>query len=453
MQLHNTIQIILLVLILISVNKQLIKKSRLILKRTVVVSIWYLSKLVPKSTNLVVFGAENGRGFRGNPKYLFLEMEKNPELKCVWISKDSNTVLELTNKGYLAFKHNSLKGILYQVRAKLVIHSHSINDDFYKVLLGGAISYNTWHGVGLKKVWGANKKTFTYKIIHEKSFIKRFFGKFVVRTNSAKTNFVVSTSEKVSSYYPETYLVKKENVLELGQVRNDIFFIDTEEDREVPSFIKENKIITYMPTHRNFGKIDTDINLIFDFQKLDEFCKKTGYKFIVKRHMYSSGYIPKSYQNIIDISDDNIDPQFLLKYTDILLTDYSSCYTDFLLLDRPVAFYCYDLETYLQKSNEMYHGYFDVTPGPKVRAFSELLDCLAKYIENPSLDCIERERVLNIFYSKENQKAVLEKQVNYVYENILNIGSKVTMEGRYDHEKNKINTYNNRKSNDSNRVL
>ncbi|MBL5802213.1 CDP-glycerol glycerophosphotransferase family protein [Heyndrickxia sporothermodurans] len=161
MQIQNTIQIILLILILISVNKNLIKKSKLILKRTVVVTTWYLSKLYPKTKNLVVFGAENGRGFRGNPKYLFLEMVKNPELTCVWISKDPNVVSELTEKGYLAFKYKSLKGILYQLRAKLVIHSHSINDDFYKVLLGGAISYNTWHGVGLKKVWGANKNTFT----------------------------------------------------------------------------------------------------------------------------------------------------------------------------------------------------------------------------------------------------------------------------------------------------
>ncbi|WP_328797791.1 CDP-glycerol glycerophosphotransferase family protein [Heyndrickxia sporothermodurans] len=251
--------------------------------------------------------------------------------------------------------------------------------------------------------------------------MKRFFGKFVVKTNSAKTNYVVSTSEKVSSYYPETYLVPKENVLELGQVRNDIFFSESEEDADVPTFLKENKIITYMPTHRSFGKIDTDINLVFDFQELDQFCEKTGYIFVIKRHMYSSGYIPKQYKHIIDISEENIDPQFLLKYTDILLTDYSSCYTDFLLLDRPVAFYCYDLETYLKKSNEMYHGYFDVTPGPKTRNFAELMQSLEEYVKDPTLYQDERNRVLNVFYSSGNQGKVLEKQVTYLYKNILKI--------------------------------
>lgn len=415
------VQIILLVLILISVNVKgsLWKTIRLISKRTIVVTIHFFSRFVPKKKNLVVFGAENGKGFRGNPKYIFLEMVKDPNLQCVWISRSSEVVQDLTSKGYMAYRHHSLKGIYYQLRAKLIIHSHAINDDFSKSFLGGAISYNTWHGVGLKKVWGANKKTFTYKILHHKSRIKRFFGKFVVRTNQAKVNYVVSTSPRVSSYYPETFLVPKEHVLELGQVRNDVFFKETEEDFEIPEWIRNGKIITYMPTHRKFGKLETDINTVFDFEKLNEFCERTGFIFLVKRHMYSSGHVPTIYKNIIDISHENYDPQLLLKYTDILITDYSSCYTDYLLLDRPVLFYCYDLSMYLQKSNDMYFNYYDVTPGPKVKEFSELLTELERAIENPALFAKERERVLNIFYSKENQGEVLQKQVNYIYENLL----------------------------------
>lgn len=421
-QLLNIIQIILLVMILLSVNKNF-SKCKLLLKRFIVVCIYYASKLFPKSEKIIVFGAENGMGFRGNPKYLFLEMTKNPEYRCIWISKSGKVVKELTDRGYTAYKHNSLKGIYYQLRTKLVIHSHSINDDFYKVFLGGAISYLTWHGVGLKKVWGAHSKTFSYKILHHPSFIRRFFGKFVIKTNSAKINYVVSTSPRVSSYYPETFLVDKENVIELGQVRNDIFFQTSEEDDKIPDYIKKNKVILYMPTHRNFGKLDKPINLVFDFEKLDKFCEKMGYIFIVKRHMYSSGSISKKYKHIIDVSDKSYDPQFLLKYADLLVTDYSSCYTDYLLLDRPVVFYCYDLEMYLQKSNEMYFDYFDVTPGPKPSTFQDFLQSLQDMIEDPAIYREERERVLNVFYSKENQEMVLEKQVNYIHNHILK-GSK-----------------------------
>ncbi|MBS4218972.1 CDP-glycerol glycerophosphotransferase family protein [Bacillus sp. FJAT-49711] len=417
----ETVQLILLFLILLSVNRPLLKKSRLICKRTIVVMIHFLSKFVPKSRKLVVFGGENGQGFRGNTKYLFLEMSKNPDIKCVWISKNNKVTSYLLRQGFQAYIHHSLKGIYYQLRAKLVIHSHSINDDFSKPFLGGAISYNTWHGVGLKKVWGANKNTFSYKVLHDPNPVNRFFGKFVVKTNLAKTNYIVSTSETVSSYYPETFLVPKENVLELGQVRNDVFFNKTEEDEEIPDWIKKEKVILYMPTHRNFGKLEKDINLVFDFQRLNGLCGEKGYTFLIKRHMYSTGQVPSIYERIVDISEMPYDPQLLLKYTDILLTDYSSCYTDFLLLDRPVLFYCYDLELYLQKSNEMYFNYFDVTPGPKVNHFQKLLAELDNLMEDLTLFKEERKRVLDIFYSKENQQEVLWKQIEYIYMNILKL--------------------------------
>ncbi|MCR2821433.1 CDP-glycerol glycerophosphotransferase family protein [Lederbergia panacisoli] len=417
----ETVQIILLILILLSVNRPLLKKSKLIGKRTLVVMVHLLSKLVPKSRKLVIFGGENGQGFRGNTKYLFLEMTKNPDIKCVWISKNNKVIAYLLRQGFHAHKHHSLKGIYYQLRAKLVIHSHSINDDFSKSFLGGAISYNTWHGVGLKKVWGANKNTFSYKVLHDPNPIRRFFGEFVVKTNLAKKNYMVSTSETVSSYYPETFLVPKANVLELGQVRNDVFFKETEEDEWIPEWIRNEKIILYMPTHRNFGKLERDINLVFDFQILNELCREKGYTFLVKRHMYSSGQVPMIYERIVDISEASYDPQLLLKYTDILLTDYSSCYTDFLLLDRPVLFYCYDLELYLQKSNEMYFNYFDVTPGPKVYHFNEFLGELERSMETPALYKEDRKRVLDIFYSKGNQQEVLQKQIDYIYTNILKV--------------------------------
>ena len=418
-KLIDYIQIILLLLILLSVNHKPLKKLKLIAKRALVVSLHFCSRAIPKKRNLIVFGGENGRGFRGNTKYLFLEMRKKPQLDCVWISKNDQVVAQLNQQGYQAYKHHSPKGVYYQLRAKLVIHSHSINDDFSKSFLGGAISYNTWHGVGLKKVWGANKKTFSYKILHEKSWLKRYFGTFVVKTNQAKTNYVVSTSEAVSSYYPETFLVPESHVLQLGQVRNDVFFKETEEDLLIPEWIRQRKVIMYMPTHRNFGKLETDINLVFDFQKLNQLCAEKGYIFLVKRHMYSSGQVPSIYENIIDISEEDYDPQLLLKYSDILLTDYSSCYTDYLLLDRPVLFYSYDLTLYLQKSNQMYFNYFDVTPGPKVNDFSNLLKELKGAMEDPTSYKEDRERVLNIFYAKENQGEVLQKQVHYIEEHLL----------------------------------
>lgn len=418
-------QVVLLFLIFLSLNKGLIVKllkiGKVFLRRLFGVALYNTVRLFPRNKNIVVFAAEGGSGFRGNPKYLFLKAIKEERLRCMWILKNRKAVQHVRNMGYECYHYQSLKGIYFQVRAKTFIHSHSPHDDFNRYLLGGATSINTWHGVGLKKVWGANKHTFTYKALHEKNPVLKFLKKFVVKTQLPKESYIISTSDRVSSYYPETFLIPKENVLQLGQARNDIFFQETEEDNELPEYIKNNNVITYMPTHRSFGKRDDDINDILDLKKIDAFCETYRYKFLVKRHMYSSGRISKKLRHVIDVSDANLDPQLLLKYTDILITDYSSCYTDYLLLDRPVIFYCYDLDKYLNVSNEMYFDYDEVTPGPHAEDFDSLLQALKHFADGHDGYQQERKRVLDIFYAKENQDKVTDKQITYIFNHILNL--------------------------------
>lgn len=398
------------------------KKLKVYTRRMVGVLLYNTVRFLPRNGKIVVFGAESGRGYRGNPKYLFLRMRQDPRIRCIWILKDRSAVEQLRGMGHESYYYHSLRGIYFQLRAKVFIHSHSIHDDFNRYLLGGAVSVNTWHGVGLKKVWGANKKTFTYKALHEPHPIKRFLGMLLVRTMLARKNYVISTSERVSSYYPETFLVPKENVFSLGQARNDVFFGEFEEEEaQFPEYIKHRRVITYMPTHRYFGKLDREISEVLDLEKIDAFCQEHGYLFLIKRHMYSKGRVPETLKHVKDVSHQDLDPQLLLKYTDVLITDYSSCYTDYLLLDRPVIFYCYDLAQYLEQSNEMYFDYEEVTPGPRVEDFSSLLEAMADAVSGRDDYAEERTRVLNIFYAKENQRPVTDKQVAFIYQHILKL--------------------------------
>ena len=59
-------------------------------------------------------------------------------------------------------------------------------------------------------------------------------------------------------------------------------------------------------------------------------------------------------------------------HCDLLITDYSSIFFDFLLLDRPIVFFPYDLEQYLSQDRAMYFDYEIMTPGPKCRTYDEL---------------------------------------------------------------------------------
>lgn len=112
------------------------------------------------------------------------------------------------------------------------------------------------------------------------------------------------------------------------------------------------------------------------------------------------------YENIIDITKEIYDSQLLLKYAEILITDYSSCYIDYLLLNRPIIFYNFDYKNYIMNDREMYFEYSKVTPGEKVINYLELEHEILNLISKKDIYKEERERVKSIFYSIENQRSV-----------------------------------------------
>ena len=77
---------------------------------------------------------------------------------------------------------------------------------------------------------------------------------------------------------------------------------------------------------------------------------------------------------IISANQDKFeDVMELLKYVDVLITDYSSIYIDFLLLDRPIIFLPYDIDEYQQYRGFLY-DYAAVTPGPKPKTLDSFLE-------------------------------------------------------------------------------
>ena len=148
---------------------------------------------------------------------------------------------------------------------------------------------------------------------------------------------------------------------------------------------------------------------LFHLQELNDFCEKNHCDFLVKKHFYHRNEVEdlQQYPRIKDITGESWDTQELLMNTDILITDYSSIYIDYLLLDRPMMFYHYDYEEYLQTDREMYFDYQDVTPGEKVKNFTECLAGLARILEHgQEYQKEERKQVRELFYCKEGQGKV-----------------------------------------------
>ena len=116
-----------------------------------------------------------------------------------------------------------------------------------------------------------------------------------------------------------------------------------------------------------------------------------------------------NYDNVIDITSADYDLQELLFSADILITDYSSCYLDYLLLNRPIIFYNYDYDTYLINDRELYFDYEEITPGIKVHESDKLIAAIKKSINYPQEYARDRQRVKEIFYSESSESVVCER--------------------------------------------
>lgn len=383
----------------------ILKKVRLIIKYIIM----YLSMLFPRNKRICVFGAWLGEKFADNSKALFLEAQERTDIRAVWIAQNKKVVEEVRREGLEAYTWFSVLGIWYQLRAKYAVMSNGISD-FKHAFLGNAVFINLWHGVPLKKIgyddsyeknWDSKKQIFRDKMI----------GVPLGR------QYVVATSDTIADIYESAFRVSKDHILCLGQPRNDIFY----KNKKYKIF-QNKKVILYAPTHRKEGKHSISLEKIFNLRVLNEFCERKDYYFLVKKHFYHRNEKEelKQYNRIIDITDTVYDTQELLMETELLITDYSSIYIDYLLLKRPILFYYYDYKEYLISDREMYFDYDKVTPGEKAKDFNEFMEALESIHKHGVLhQNREREEVCNLFYCQEGQNIVGEKILDMIVKNEL----------------------------------
>lgn len=354
--------------------------------------------MIEKKEDIYVFGSWWGNKFADNPKYLylyFLEHGKN----VIWITKNNIIYKELLDKGYPVAMADSEKGVTCCRKAKAVFYCTSLAD-VNEYNIGNAVLINLWHGVPLKKIMYDDKINSTHTTI--KSYLWS-----ILTAIPYRKKYISATSETFAKIYSKAFRVDRDQILLWGQPRNDCFFNNMLKKKQYAT-VEYNRIVLYMPTHRNEGKVEMKLESIFDLEKLEMFCAKHNLLFIIKKHYYHCGEITDltHYPHIIDFTQDYYDTQELLFNADMLITDYSSCYIDYLLLDRPIIFYAYDYDSYLKNDREMYFDYFNITPGPKVFDFKALIEKMA-YLVNESTEWIEQYRnIKEIFYNSKTDGEV-----------------------------------------------
>ena len=320
-----------------------------------------------------------------NIKHIYLYYIKNKK-NAILLTDNKQHYQELKKNNLPVVKLFSWKGYFYTALAKKIYLDHFILD-YLEYISNKQITIQLWHGTPLKPIRDRSKFKYTY-FISTSDFINKQVFKNVFQSN------------KFLNYgYPrnDILLTDKEDKLDLILCDNDIY-------SKVLKNKEENQIvIIYMPTFRENGFDKFPL----DFKKLNDDMKKINAYFYVKLHpyvldKYRDSIKEENYSNVVFYNTSG-DIYPILKYVDILITDYSSIAYDFLLLDRPIIFFNYDFDEYVQArkadlGEDLLFDYNEFSPGKKVQTQIDLIKEIVNLKYGNDNFSLHRKKIRNLFF-------------------------------------------------------
>jgi len=358
--------------------------------------LFLISFFIPKKRNLWIFGSWFGEKYTDNSKYLFEYILKNHhEINAVWITANKKLYNELqVNNIKVCYKY-SFKGIWYVLRAKVVIFVQSCNAD----IMHGINWYRTkyiqlWHGIPLKKIkYDDDLIVKNLKLLKIKLLIKKYLYPVLYE----KFTFMTACSNEDRGHFSSAFLIYNEKIKITGYPRNDALFSPIQKNND------KYKII-YMPTFRGDKGSSFDFftpygfNINFIEKKLTDI----NGELYLKLHP-----VNKPTEKIInDIKqskniffyDDSKDIYDELSTYNILITDFSSVYFDYLLTNQPIIAASFDFDLYVNKDRQLYYDYNKIMPAPMCNNWNEVITWIEKFNDDSSLYAEKRKKIKNKFH-------------------------------------------------------
>lgn len=356
--------------------------------------LYFISGFIPRSKNIWVFGSFDG-AYKDNGRYLYEYIINNPVygIRAIWISPDKTSVVNAQKYGE-AYTKYSLRGLYYSLVAKVYGFSGGLQDiNFFTSK--NAVALNLWHGIPIKKIGfdTVNSKHLRRYFEDTQNIFKKIWIRIKFPIFYVKYDFVLAPSKYVADYsFKSAFRVQDENIIIAEYPRVSYL----RECKPLEEYQQYSKVFLYVPTWRDDGR-DFLEQAQIDFEQLNTLMREYNAVFLMKLHYATKININLSGYENVSLLSSNIEPLQLMKTADCLITDYSSIYLDYLVLDRPVIHFCFDLDEYVTTSRELYFDYIDVLAGSKVVSYNELYHELSNILNSEDNSKICRQRLKDKF--------------------------------------------------------
>jgi len=330
--------------------------------------------------------------FGGNERMVFERVKNDPCIKKVILYRSK--MIDVDGVNLIQVPLKSREGQQYLLESVYIFIKHTpwrntiypLNPNLHRFI-------NLWHGIPLKRIGFTSLD---------------MAGKLEASAKEHDKCHAVIASSKIdrlamaAAFYPLTY----HDVWVTGLPRNDAILQD---ESSLPidfqnqliklrKTLNGRKLVMYAPTFRNGQELST---YNFSKEELNALaqCLLTNNAVLgIREHMaakhesYWTALVDTGVP-ITDLSRHHFaDIELIYREADVLITDYSSCFIDFMLTGKPEICFAYDYESYATSERGLFYDLKDVFPGPVCSTATQVVGFLQKCLEG---DIIEEDHSYN----------------------------------------------------------
>lgn len=375
-------------------------------------SFWFGSKKI--NEKLIYFESFHARQYSDNPKAIYEYIKNNfPEYKLVWGVKKGYEQPFIDNK--VPYVHRFSKDWYFSMpKAKYWIINTRLPMWMYKS--SNNIYIQTWHGTPLKRLAMDIKEVKMPETNNQK-----YKHNFIVESN--RWDYLLAPNDFSEKIFKQAFNFKN-TIINNGHPRTD-YLIKNKENyelivtlKEQLGISKEKKVVLYAPTwrdHKFIKKGEYKFEESFSFNRFVEKFGENTVLLIRSHYLVSDSLDLLKYNgNIINVSNYE-DINDLLLISDTLITDYSSCFCEYSLLNKPIIFYMYDHQEYENKIRGFYEEIYNDLPGKIVTNEAQLFKLLNEKLSN------KKESDMNLEFNQKYNSNNDGMSVKKVIEDIKNL--------------------------------
>jgi CDP-glycerol glycerophosphotransferase len=349
-------------------------------KQVLIKVITVLNHLIPKSKYKILLYSFPDFSDNSWALYNYLMKNNDKKYKYYWFVTDPKKFrLRKVKNTYFYNSYGSfslLSKLYYTLTSKYIFTTHlwlpispSMNQNIIYL----------WHGSPLKKI--------AKKDIRNSNKSLNYF------------SYIMGFSDIYVPIMKESFECNIDQILLNGSMRNDLLFEDSIVLEKLGFHNNYKKFIIYMPTFRKIegssnkdGSVldnnETGLQMFSTKKSLTEFNNylvKNNILFVIKLHpsedLTCIELQNHSHINFLlnsNIEEKEVQLYHLLSKADALISDYSSVYLDYLVLDRPIGFVIDDYESYSNTRGFLFEDVISMMPGSIINNKDQLF----KFVDN-----------------------------------------------------------------------